>query len=74
MNSLVASTAGSGGRSRQALVDACGYQFEDTVYLAAREAADAPQEARMDGFVALVVIGALAIIALGGVYSAWCHH
>jgi len=28
----------------------------------------------MDGFVASVVIAALAIIALGGVYSAWRHH
>ena len=27
----------------------------------------------MDGFVASVVIAALAIIALGGVYSAWRH-
>jgi hypothetical protein len=27
----------------------------------------------MDGFVASVVIAALAMIALGGVYSAWRH-
>ena len=54
---------------------ACDAQFEDTVFLSAREAADAPEgRARMDGFVASIVIAALAIIALGGAYSAWRHY
>ena len=53
--------------------DACGYQLEDTVCLSDEERAGVAGRVEQM-LVGTLVVTALAIIALGGLYSAWRYH
>ena len=54
--------------------DACGYQFEDTVHLFKDREGGRCVGGVEQMLVGTLVVTALVVIALGGLYSAWRYH